>query len=651
MIAQRVRGALSPTTFDTLLLCSALGDRFDDGLVAKISQRSLTAVAEALQDACDLGVLAEESQSTGWFSFRHVAVRKAIYLSMISPKRRLLHRRIVKRLKALNGKVVDRVFLADQWDALQDHPRAAAALTEAASHLETNRSFAGAADAYERAAAHLDVGTAEWFEVGRALADCYERIGNYTRIIPLVESIRSVEGFCAHQSADQLLEKLFFAYLNEYDWNSGRRVIEQISALECSDAPDVARRARLVLAYAYGASGHQIEAARLMGDVDPAALLDDESRWRHCMAGLVLDAAREPLDALLARVDRGAEIGRNVSVPAETYTYTEGVALALQHGDLAAADAYRTRAAESAEKSKRGIARMRHEVVKNSALLCLLAGRLTEARELLLANLAWRGSGRYNEAFHAGIAVFVGMRTGDLPLVDAFFDPALLSAAVSRRDAELCGLLLPGFAEVMHVRGMAHALQSALHTCVEQRLIDPYLSIQLCAARYISNGSLGLVDAQIDAYRRDTVAPIAFAHAALAKAILARRHGKLAAAQMSAREAVKGYGPFRWRLYEAAALELASEPRGAQSIYAECGATTDVARVAAGQRRKVKRAPFGARLTAREREVARLVARKRSDREIARVLEISVRTVHHHVEAILSKLGVRGRQQLTQRFL
>jgi DNA-binding NarL/FixJ family response regulator len=41
--------------------------------------------------------------------------------------------------------------------------------------------------------------------------------------------------------------------------------------------------------------------------------------------------------------------------------------------------------------------------------------------------------------------------------------------------------------------------------------------------------------------------------------------------------------------------------------------------------------------------VARLVARGRSDREIALALQISVRTVHHHVEAILSKLGVHER--------
>ena len=65
----------------------------------------------------------------------------------------------------------------------------------------------------------------------------------------------------------------------------------------------------------------------------------------------------------------------------------------------------------------------------------------------------------------------------------------------------------------------------------------------------------------------------------------------------------------------------------------------------------MKYAPFGARLSPREREVARLVAAKRSNPEIARALEISVRTVDHHVEAVFSKLGARARWELSTEML
>lgn len=51
-------------------------------------------------------------------------------------------------------------------------------------------------------------------------------------------------------------------------------------------------------------------------------------------------------------------------------------------------------------------------------------------------------------------------------------------------------------------------------------------------------------------------------------------------------------------------------------------------------------------LTEREREVARVVASGASNKEIARELGITERTVKAHVGAVLDKLGVRDRLQL-----
>jgi ATP/maltotriose-dependent transcriptional regulator MalT len=51
-------------------------------------------------------------------------------------------------------------------------------------------------------------------------------------------------------------------------------------------------------------------------------------------------------------------------------------------------------------------------------------------------------------------------------------------------------------------------------------------------------------------------------------------------------------------------------------------------------------------LTAREREVAELAARGRTDRDIAEALFLSVRTVHAHLRSAYAKLGVAGRGEL-----
>lgn len=57
-------------------------------------------------------------------------------------------------------------------------------------------------------------------------------------------------------------------------------------------------------------------------------------------------------------------------------------------------------------------------------------------------------------------------------------------------------------------------------------------------------------------------------------------------------------------------------------------------------------AVFEATLTKREREVARLVCRGMSNREVAQTLFLSEKTVKTHMSNILSKLGVRDRTQL-----
>jgi DNA-binding CsgD family transcriptional regulator/tetratricopeptide (TPR) repeat protein len=73
-------------------------------------------------------------------------------------------------------------------------------------------------------------------------------------------------------------------------------------------------------------------------------------------------------------------------------------------------------------------------------------------------------------------------------------------------------------------------------------------------------------------------------------------------------------------------------------------ATADIPQSAPPSRRSTKQA-FGG-LTEREREVAGLIARHKSNRVIADLLVLSERTVEKHVENILSKLGFVSREQV-----
>jgi DNA-binding NarL/FixJ family response regulator len=76
----------------------------------------------------------------------------------------------------------------------------------------------------------------------------------------------------------------------------------------------------------------------------------------------------------------------------------------------------------------------------------------------------------------------------------------------------------------------------------------------------------------------------------------------------------------------------------------EAGVLLPRTRVTSSPRRAAKQA-FGG-LTEREREVAALIAKGKSNREIADQLVVSYRTVETHVGAILSKLAFSSRAQI-----
>jgi DNA-binding CsgD family transcriptional regulator len=57
-------------------------------------------------------------------------------------------------------------------------------------------------------------------------------------------------------------------------------------------------------------------------------------------------------------------------------------------------------------------------------------------------------------------------------------------------------------------------------------------------------------------------------------------------------------------------------------------------------------APAGDALSAREREIADLVAAGRTNREVAEQLVLSPRTIDAHLRSIYGKLGVRSRVEL-----
>lgn len=102
-------------------------------------------------------------------------------------------------------------------------------------------------------------------------------------------------------------------------------------------------------------------------------------------------------------------------------------------------------------------------------------------------------------------------------------------------------------------------------------------------------------------------------------------------------------GATSYLLKDVAAADLARAIRAAQAGQAQLH--PEVARRLMQQVTSPRKPEAGAQLTDREREVLRLLADGRSNKEIARSLVVSERTVKGHVSNILGKLGLQDRTQ------
>ena len=102
-------------------------------------------------------------------------------------------------------------------------------------------------------------------------------------------------------------------------------------------------------------------------------------------------------------------------------------------------------------------------------------------------------------------------------------------------------------------------------------------------------------------------------------------------------------GATSYLLKDVAAADLARAIRGARAGQAQLH--PEVARRLMQQVTTPRKPEAGAQLTDREREVLKLLAEGRSNKEIARSLVVSERTVKGHVSNILGKLGLQDRTQ------
>ncbi|MDX8151553.1 AAA family ATPase [Patulibacter brassicae] len=672
--------ALDPAARALLEGAAVAGDPFDVELAAATAGLGVGAADDALDAIAAADLVRPEPQRPTLLRFRHPLVRRAVYDAMAPGARRTAHGRAVTALTARgvgaaglahHVERVARVGDADAAATLVAAARASAGRAPATSarHLGSALALLPGAPPQERAdllaeqASALSA-TGRHGEARAALLEALE-------LLPPALVERRVRITAALCSVDHVRARHEDALT---------RLRSELAALP-EDVPEELRalgRFALATSCVYLPDEEGLEAwagraAPALREVDPATALCDDAlvliarRWRGRTDGLetlraavlerlaALDPAirRSRSDVLVYLGQAEALAERNVEA---LRLVDEGLATLAAGGDdaalvplsqlrvqalLALGDARRGREAVAlAEDAARlqeadyGIA----YALAARAELCRLDG---DREDVERAAAEWPAlAGRIGDIGLARTAqvTFALVQTVDDPERRAERLAAIAGARFERLEPEFATTRVLPF----HVRALLASGRRPAAEAAAALLAERAAALALPGGR----AAAALVRAEI---ALDGSAPDASAALRLAE-------------EAAAGAAERGFGELRFHadLVAARALALAGERDAAVGrLRAAADRATAVAAwalrdaAASELRRLGARLPAALRvagergeLTEREEQVAELVAAGRSNKEVAKLLFLSPKTVEHTLSRVYAKLGVRSRTEL-----
>ncbi|HEY3675475.1 MAG TPA: LuxR C-terminal-related transcriptional regulator [Candidatus Tumulicola sp.] len=642
-----LRRDLPRGVFEVLREASVFGAEFREEWLVELAQRPDDEVIVALQDGVDSDLMRELANSPATFVFRDEAVRSALYETLVTPRRRVLHRRIASQLCVADGGEQVQALAARHWAEAGEAERAVDALVAAAKRAAKRLEFGEAQELARRAAALAQRESDTWWNTQELLADFAAAAGEF-RGASLLRR-RLAQHYRAVNRDDDAFDQLFML-MHDY-WYDGRPAMADATYRKLQNfdvQPQRKQQARVELGYAElcEAAGRRTQALRILERLPAGALTTLVLSIQHRRQLASMGSRDRPISDTLAMFEELCALALDAEEYSEAYYVAfAGAATSAELGLVGGARDWLERAAgilTTHEDAAVGTARF---LPLQMCELLLLQGRFEEARDAIAEAGLGERLGGYWEALLSGFGVFIGMRLGDASLIAPYFNHTHLHRAIRAGQAEAIGVLLWGYSEFMRSQGMHDELAAALHRCTENELIDPYFSIQLHCARFGSDDDARTARKQLDVEATRENGVVARACSKLFDAFASARQNRVRASASSARAAATAFRELQWPWMEALALETAGDREEAMALYSACSAVRDVERTA-GLTRKARRAAFGASLTARELEVRALVPLGLTNREIAHRLGVSERTIGHHLESIFSKSGVRARWQI-----
>ncbi len=655
---------------------AVIGRCFTPEVLAGVMDLPAAALDAALGELVDASVLYPfDFVDKGFIDFRHQLLRDALYASVPPAELRRSHARAGEFGALMEGSTEVHASVHFERAGLRAQAyRSALAGAQAASAMSSRRE---AFELYERAAANVpdDLAPLELAQLYGWYAEAAFAVDN----VPVGEATARLtrryylEAGRPVEAAAALVQIANLAYRDGRPAPERRTLLEQAAA-ELDDLPDTPERSlaladvRIMQALAEASGGR----------ADRAAALVDEAEGLEEAAGQVdrddLDFVRawvralaEPGGAGLAEllaVARRARDGHRESTGVTAFRVAAMVAVrVMDYGTAGIALREGLRYADEIEQSY-----CRHLMAATSAHAAWAAGRWDEAVSIAELEMVEPGSRRGALGSRDALG-FVALGRGDVARARKLLEDSLAGGRASD-DVELILPALWGLAETALV---AEEPGLAITHCSEALAIAGASGERPLLVPFVVTGVRAFIADRRPGAAETWVADVAalldgwseLARPALdhADGLLRLAAGSTGIARSALERAVAGWDE-RGRIWEAtwARLDLAAcllrmnRFAEAASLLAEARTTAsrldsrpladradDLARLARG--RGSESAPWRP-LTAREFEVARLIAEGSTNGEIAGVLGIAPKTASSHVEHILAKLGVTRRSEV-----
>jgi DNA-binding CsgD family transcriptional regulator/tetratricopeptide (TPR) repeat protein len=693
VLLRRVSG-LDRATQSLLRLIAAAGRDVSHRLLYAAATRPEPDVAESLRHAVEHGVLVAD-HAAGSFRFRHALLAEAIYATTLPGEREELHGRLAEGL-ARSG-MAGPAELAPHWMVAGRAVEALAASIQAARHAEAVFGLAEALGHVERAL-RLWPGVPDPARPGRLdLAELCSwaahlalQTGRAPRAVELIRRAIELVG-----PAEQVRAALMHQRLATYLHASGR-ADATVAALERAVELVPAEPASVERAQVLAALAHGLNLAWRHGDalgIAEQAISLAGATGAHAAEMRALTAAGMTL-AHLGRADEGiARLSQAIDLAEER---ADPDAMHRAYACLTDALTMLGRPGESARLAERGLDALQPYgtdttvLVANHIEALLAIGAWDEAETasaaalrassanyrhmpLMIRAIVATGRGRFDEARPHLAAARAALRIDrDVATYLAYVaDLALWE----RRFADAAETVRQGLERA----GYDGGAQLRVWLCAQGLRADAELAALARARR--DTGAAGecvdharglLETARRAAAQAAAVTPVADAWRIVAEAEFARVEGSArpepwadgaAAWDRLERPPLAAY--CRWRQAEALVASAANRTEASAALAAAHAVATRIGAAPLGAelerlagRARLDLAPADARatepadsletslgLTAREAEVLALVARGRTNREIAAALVISVKTANVHVSNILRKLDAPNRME------